>query len=48
MNTQPQRQARLTLSEVQQAIQQLQGQGFNNPSIRKIYVALGHRGSFSR
>lgn len=48
MNTQPQRQARLTLSEVQQAIQQLQEQGFNNPSIRKIYVTLGHRGSFSK
>jgi len=48
MNTQPQRQARLTLSEVQQAIQQLQEQGFNNPSIRQIYAALGHRGSFSK
>ena len=49
MNTQSQqRQARLTLSEVQQAIQQLQNQGFNNPSIRQIYTALGHRGSFSK
>jgi chromosome segregation ATPase len=48
MNTQPQRQARLTLSEVQEAIQQLQEQGFDNPSIRQIYAALGHRGSFSK
>lgn len=48
MNTQSQRQARLTLLEVQQAIQQLQEQGFNNPSIRQIYAALGHRGSFSK
>jgi len=48
MNTQPQRQARLTFLEVQQAIQQLQEQGFNNPSIRQIYAALGHRGSFSK
>ena len=48
MNTQPQRQARLTFSEVQQAIQQLQEQGFNNPSIRQIYTALNHRGSFSK
>jgi len=48
MNTQPQRQARLTFLEIQQAIQQLQEQGFNNPSIRQIYAALGHRGSFSK
>lgn len=48
MNTQPQRQARLTRSEVQEAIQQLQEQGFDNPSIRQIYAALGHRGSFSK
>jgi len=48
MNTQPQRQARLTFLEVQQAIQQLREQGFNNPSIRQIYTALGHRGSFSK
>jgi hypothetical protein len=48
MNTQPQRQARLTFSEVQQAIQQLQEQGIDNPSIRQIYIALGHRGSFSK
>jgi hypothetical protein len=48
MNTKPQRQARLTRSEVQEAIQQLQEQGFDNPSIRQIYAALGHRGSFSK
>ena len=48
MNTKPQRQARLTRPEVQEAIQQLQEQGFENPSIRQIYAALGHRGSFSK
>ena len=48
MNIPAQRQARLTLSEVQPVIQQLQEQGFNNPSIRQIYAALGHRGSFSK
>ena len=48
MNTEKQRQARLTRPEVQEAIQQLQEQGFDNPSIRQIYAALGHRGSFSK
>ena len=48
MSTKTQRQTRMTCQEVQEIITQLQEQGFDNPSVRQIYQALGRRGSFTK